>query len=73
MRCVPGVVAVDPDVIPYGTKMYIVANDGTVYGYAIAADTGWSVQNGVIDLDLFMNTIQDCYNWGRKTVTVYCL
>ena len=73
MRAVPGVVAVDPRVIPYGTKMYIVANDGTVYGYAVAGDTGYSVCNGVIDLDLFMNTINDCYRWGRKNVTVYFL
>lgn len=72
-RAVPGIVAVDPKVIPYGTQMYIVANDGTVYGYAVAGDTGYSVQNGVIDLDLFMNTVNDCYRWGRKTVTVYFL
>ena len=35
-----GYVAVDPNIIPYGSELYIVADDGEVYGYAIAADTG---------------------------------
>ena len=36
-----GTVAVDPDVIPYGTKLYITSTDGKfVYGYAVATDTG---------------------------------
>ena len=38
----PGVVAVNPKIIPYGSKMYIVANDGSgaIYGYCSAEDTG---------------------------------
>ena len=39
--------AVDPDVIPYGTKLYITSTDGKfVYGYAVATDTGIAVQKG---------------------------
>ena len=47
-----GTVAVDPDVIPYGTKLYITSTDGKfVYGYAVATDTGIAVQKGQILVD----------------------
>lgn len=68
-----GYVAVDPDIIPYGTELYIVAEDGEVYGYAIAADTGYSVRKGDIIVDLFMNEYDDCIQWGNKPVYVYVL
>ena len=69
----PGCVAVNPNIIPYGTKMYIVATDGTVYGYAIAADTGGSCMAGTILVDLYMSSLNQCYAWGAKTVNVYIL
>ena len=48
-----GTVAVDPDVIPYGTLLYITSTDGRfVYGYAIATDTGIAVQKGEILVEL---------------------
>ncbi len=68
-----GYVAVDPDIIPYGSELYIIAEDGEVYGYAIAADTGYSVREGHIIVDLFMDEYDDCIQWGRKDVTVYIL
>lgn len=68
-----GYVAVDPDMIPYGTELYIIADDGEVYGYAIAADTGYSVRAGKIIVDLFMNEYDDCIQWGSKNVTIYVL
>jgi len=68
-----GYVAVDPDLIPYGSELYIVADDGTVYGYAIAGDTGYSVRVGDIVVDLFMDEYNDCINWGNRHVTVYVL
>ena len=68
-----GYVAVDPNIIPYGTELYIVAEDGDVYGYAIAADTGYSVRKGHIIVDLFMNEYDDCIQWGNKPVNVYVL
>lgn len=56
-------VAVDPRVIPLGSKLYI---DG--YGYAVAEDTGGAVKNNIVDV--FLNTRQECINWGRRNVKV---
>ena len=56
-------VSVDPNVIPLGSKVYI---DG--YGYAIASDTGGAIKGNKIDL--YMNSLQDCYAFGRQSVTV---
>lgn len=67
-----GVVAVDPDVIPYGTRMYIVNNsNGFVYGIGTAEDCGGAIQGK--RLDLYMPTLSQAYNYGRKDVTVYFL
>ena len=63
-----GTVAVDKNVIPLGTKMYIVAADGSVvYGTAVAADTG--VRGNIVDL--YYDTYQQCINFGRRTCNVY--
>ncbi len=65
-----GVVAVDKRVIPLGTKMYIVSNDGSVvYGMATAEDTG--VRGNKVDL--YYDTYQQCINFGRRSCTVYIL
>ncbi len=70
----PGYVAVDPNEIPYGTRMYIVSSDGRYnYGYAIAADTGGFTKGNRTDMDLFMNTKSQCINFGRRNITVYFL
>lgn len=61
-----GVVAVDPSVIPLGTRLYI---DG--YGYAIAADTGGAIKGNKIDL--CFNTRSEALSFGRRNVTVYVL
>ena len=61
-----GLVAVDPKVIPLGTRLYIEG-----YGYAQAADTGGSIKGDKVDL--FMEDRQQCLNWGRRTVKVYIL
>lgn len=68
-----GLVAVDPKKIPYGSKLYIVATDGTVYGYAIAADTGGFIYDGRTIVDVYMDSYDDCAQWGRKSVNVYVL
>lgn len=68
-----GTVAVDPKVIPYGSELYIVSHDGLVYGYAIAADTGYGMLSGAVAVDLYMETIDDCYRWGAHYVDVYVL
>ncbi len=66
-----GLVAVDPKVIPLGSKLYICSPDGKswVYGTAVAADTG--VRGNRIDL--FFNTYKECINFGRRKATVYVL
>ena len=70
----PGYIAVDPKVIPYGTKMYIVSADGKyVYGYAIAADTGGFIKKRPTNVDLFMHTASACRTFGRRDVIIYFL
>jgi peptidoglycan DL-endopeptidase CwlO len=57
-----GVVAVDPSVIPLGTRMYVPG-----YGNAVAADVGGGIRGRIIDL--WMPRAQ-CLSWGRRTVTI---
>jgi 3D (Asp-Asp-Asp) domain-containing protein len=59
----PGVVAVDPAVIPLGTRMTIPG-----YGAGVAADTGGAVQGYTIDL--WFPTVPEALAWGRRTVTI---
>lgn len=67
-----GTVAVDPTVIPYGTKMYIVSCDGTfVYGAGTAEDCGPAIKNDRIDLFYF--TFKECAQFGRRDCYVYFL
>lgn len=67
-----GVVAVDPSVVPYGTRMFIVTNDGQyIYGIATAEDCGSGV-NGK-RLDLYMDTTAECFQFGVRNCTVYFL
>ena len=70
-----GVVAVDPDVIPYGTRLYITTEDGSyVYGYCVAGDTGSFIYDGTGTIvDLFFDTVGECYEFGRRSVIVYVL
>jgi len=68
-----GSVAVDPKVIPLGSKLYIVAADGKswIYGYAVAEDTGGAVKGNIVDL--YMPGYTDCINFGRRKATIYIL
>ncbi len=59
-----GVAAVDPSVIPLGTRLYIPG-----YGYAVAADTGGAIVGDRIDL--CFDTGQQALDYGRQTVSVY--
>jgi peptidoglycan DL-endopeptidase CwlO len=63
MRTAPGVVAVDPSVIPLGTRLTIPG-----YGVGIAADTGGAVRGAVIDL--WFPSHAQALAWGRRTVTI---
>lgn len=62
-RARKGIIAVDPRVIPLGTKIYVPG-----YGYGIAADTGGAIKGNRIDV--CFNTRQEAVNWGRRTVTI---
>lgn len=69
-----GVVAVDPKVIPLGTKLYIESSDGGkswVYGYCIAGDTGGAINGNKVDL--CFESKAECRRFGVKTATVYVL
>lgn len=69
-----GTVAVDPSLIPYGSELYIVSTDGsTIYGYAIAADTGTALIDGSVLVDVFMESYDASCQWGAKEVNVYVL
>ncbi|HWQ88658.1 MAG TPA: ubiquitin-like domain-containing protein [Desulfitobacteriaceae bacterium] len=59
-----GVVAVDPRVIPLGTKLYVEG-----YGSATALDTGGLIRGNRIDL--YMNSIEAARSWGARPVVVY--
>lgn len=61
-----GVVAVDPSIIPLGSRVYIPG-----YGMAIAADTGGAIVGYCIDL--CMESYAEAMNFGRRVVTVYVL
>ncbi|MFZ3172487.1 MAG: ubiquitin-like domain-containing protein [Carboxydocellales bacterium] len=61
-----GIAAVDPSVIPMGSRVYV---DG--YGYALAADRGSAIVGNRIDL--FFETKAEALNWGRRNVRVYLL
>lgn len=67
-----GTVAVDPTVIPYGTRMFIVSNDGKyVYGVSVAEDCGGAIKND--RLDLYFPTTEACFQFGIRDCTVYFL
>ena len=67
-----GTVAVDPSVIPYGTRMFIVTNDGAyIYGVGTAEDCGGAIKGN--RLDLYFPTNSQCVNFGVRNCTVYFL
>jgi 3D (Asp-Asp-Asp) domain-containing protein len=58
-----GIAAVDPSVIPLGTRIVVPG-----YGVAVAADTGGAIQGAAIDL--WFPSAAQAYAWGRRTVTI---
>lgn len=64
LRVKKGIVAVDPRVIPLGTRLFIPG-----YGEALAADTGGWIKGNRIDLAF--ETLADCYRFGRRKLRVY--
>ena len=58
-----GVVAVDPRLIPLGTKLHVPG-----YGPGLAADVGYAIKGRIIDL--WFPTTAKARQWGRRTVTI---
>lgn len=58
-----GTIAVDPRVIPLGSKIYVPG-----YGWGRALDTGGAVRGNIIDI--WLPSSSQCYAWGRRTVTI---
>lgn len=63
LRQNPQVVAVDPSVIPLGSMVEVSG-----YGIAIAGDTGGAIKGNIIDCHF--STVEQCIQWGRRSVTV---
>lgn len=64
---VVGTIAVDPNVIPLGSQVYVEG-----YGLAVASDTGGVIKGNIIDV--YLDTYDQCIKWGRKHgVAVYIL
>ncbi|MHB1652492.1 MAG: G5 and 3D domain-containing protein [Desulfitobacteriaceae bacterium] len=61
-----GLIAVDPKVIPLGSRVYVEG-----YGYAIAADTGGAILGNKVDV--FFPSVKECMNWGRRPVRLFML
>lgn len=62
-----GTIAVDPRVIPYGTRVYIPQFNMTF----VAEDCGGAIKGNKIDI--FMNSRSECYNWGRRKIDIYVI
>jgi 3D (Asp-Asp-Asp) domain-containing protein len=62
-RVRPGMVAVDPTVIPLGTRLWVEG-----YGEAEALDTGGAIKGKIIDV--YFPSHQQALEWGRKQVTI---
>ncbi|WP_257351287.1 G5 and 3D domain-containing protein [Pseudalkalibacillus decolorationis] len=60
------VIAVDPNVIPLGSRVWVEG-----YGYAVAADTGGAINGNKIDV--FFGSKSEAYGWGRQTVRIKVL
>ena len=73
-RLTYGTVAINPNIIPYGSLMYITSADGKfVYGYAYAADTGTAMMEGSAFIDLYYETYDESVMSAVIPVNVYVL
>lgn len=73
-RLTYGTVAINPNIIPYGSLLYITSDDGAfVYGYAYAADTGTALMQGSAFIDLYYETYDESVDSAVIPVTVYVL
>ncbi|MCL2082341.1 MAG: 3D domain-containing protein [Oscillospiraceae bacterium] len=67
-----GTIAVDPRVVPLGSRVYVKSSNGTwIYGTAVAEDTGGAIKGNKIDL--FFNTRAECIRFGIRKAHMYIL
>ncbi|SMC51996.1 3D domain-containing protein [Sporomusa malonica] len=66
----PGIIAVDPNIIPLGSRVYVEYPDGTGQ-YAVAEDTGGAIKGNRIDVAL--SSVGQAYDFGIKNAKVYVL
>lgn len=67
-----GAIAVDPRVIPLGSRVFVITDDGSVvYGFAVAQDTGGDIKGSTVDL--YYNSNDTCRTFGVRRANVYVL
>ncbi|MDF2568903.1 MAG: spore cortex-lytic enzyme [Sporomusa sp.] len=66
----PGVIAVDPRIIPLGSRLYIEFADGSSM-HGVAEDTGGAIKGNRIDIA--MHSVDQAYDFGVQNVKVYVL
>ncbi len=66
-------VAVNPKVIPYGSRILVESSDGSFRKTLIAQDTGGALRKGSAIADIYMDSIQSCKSFGRKSVKISIL
>lgn len=72
IRARKGIIAVDPKVIPLGTKVYVEMLGKTPdYGFALAADIGGAIKGDLIDI--YLDSQEEVDKWGCKPCRVYIL
>jgi 3D (Asp-Asp-Asp) domain-containing protein len=68
-----GIVAIDPSVVPLGSKVYVESTDGSwTYGIASAEDTGGAIKGNRIDL-CYEGSVASVNTFGRRSCNVYIL
>ncbi len=74
MKLGVGTIAVNPNIIPYGTKLWITSADGKfVYGYAVAADTGSFANGDKTFADLYFGSYTEACQFGRRSLNIYVI
>lgn len=73
-KLVPGMIAMNLNDFPRGTKLYVKSADGSyIYGYSEVRDTGTALYDGRTFVDLFFNSYAESVHFGAKTVEVFVL
>lgn len=65
--------AVNPKIIPYGSKIRVRTTDGSFDKILYAQDTGGALKSGSATVDIYMKNKKDCLNFGRRKVEVSVL